>query len=671
MGGYKFCHKCGFELKQDNKLEISKITAENSQLRTFKNKGSWLMAKGQIACRISNSDLDNLDNLSGIVIQEGVTAIIYIDGHEVAKINGGIYNFVEDASISKISNERVVNNHSLKGMAVSVYRSLLKLVTGRKIVEGKNTEKIDENHRTVQDVIRFFNANSIISVYLKADRNFPVIFDMDSATGDFIPMKIRTKVLDAEFVVPMFMRINDFKAFIREYMPDNNSVTVADIYKSISPFVKNLLQRELQNEEIGEFGISLDSQERIVSRLKDLNTFLSGVEIVQILDITCNNEDFDRFRALTRELYCSEKELDYLIRTNEFKNRLASENIAHTLRESRSTLEAEKALDDINRDGLLNRSEMERFKAELFANDEKATLDIERFRMENMASLAKRKWEIEDEFYEIGQRKKKKELGNALEMEDIVRRHEYDKEIEEAGTKNAIIAESLKGQGLVDNYQDEREIKRYEMLMMKQNAALDALRKMEEVEEWKRDKEHSREMDITTLNHQARLQELRSDENLSDEKYFIKHGNLQGDAATVFAASFSAKHNAEQYKREAEEAKEREKKYAEEAWRREQVNDAKNEHYNLMMKELAEKGMDTISSVAVQRIDESRSLKDEYQQQLHHEQDRHDRHQETALNYTAKVTMNDFPREIRICPECGKEVNVKARFCEYCATKLL
>ena len=90
-----------------------------------------------------------------------------------------------------------------------------------------------------------------------------------------------------------------------------------------------------------------------------------------------------------------------------------------------------------------------------------------------------------------------------------------------------------------------------------------------------------------------------------------------------------------------------------------------------MMKELAEKGMDTISSVAVQRIDESRSLKDEYQQQLHHEQDRHDRHQETALNYTAKVTMNDFPREIRICPECGKEVNVKARFCEYCATKLL
>ena len=74
-------------------------------------------------------------------------------------------------------------------------------------------------------------------------------------------------------------------------------------------------------------------------------------------------EDIERFRALSRELYLSESELDYLIRTNEFKNRLSDAQNAQLLGEASSGLEFDKRLDEINKDRLLHEEEIEKFKS--------------------------------------------------------------------------------------------------------------------------------------------------------------------------------------------------------------------------------------------------------------------------------------------------------------------
>lgn len=628
------------------------------------------MAKGQIACRISNSDFENFDSLTGVVIQEGTTAIIYIDGREVAQINAGIYNFVDNSVLDAALDKRIVDSRSLRGAAISAWKGLVKLVMGRKVGEeaAKEAAKDNKYYGTVQNIIRSFNAKSIISVYLKADTNFPLIFDMDSQNGEFVPMRIKTIHLDAEFVAPLFMRINDFKAFIREFMHGNQSVVIADVYNNISPYVKSLLQRELRNEEINDFGISDEAQERIASRLMGLNTFFSGVEIVQVLDISCDNAEFDRFRALSKELYCSEKELEYLRKTNEFKNRLAGETNSQTLIETKDSVALNKALDEINRDGLLNESEMQRFKAQLEADNEKASLDIDRYRLDNQYAFNRRQMEIEDELYEIGLKRKKRELHDTLEMDDLVRRHGYGKDVEDAEAKNRVLEESLKGRSLVDDYEDERKKKDFSLLEEKQKTALDALQRMQEMEEMKNDREHNRKLDFAAIEQQTHLAELRLDENLSDEKYFVKYGKPEGEAATVFAASFSAKHNAEQYQQQLEEAKERERLQAEEALRREKMSDERNFAYAQMVKEMAEKGMETTAAVASQRLDEVRALKDEYKDNLRHEQERHDRHQDTALNYTTRVQPS--VNERKICPHCGKEVSATAKYCEYCSGKL-
>ena len=51
-----------------------------------------------------------------------------------------------------------------------------------------------------------------------------------------------------------------------------------------------------------------------------------GLEIVRIVEISADNEDIQRFNNLSHEMYLSEQELDYLRRTNDFKNRLADVN---------------------------------------------------------------------------------------------------------------------------------------------------------------------------------------------------------------------------------------------------------------------------------------------------------------------------------------------------------
>ena len=76
-----------------------------------------------------------------------------------------------------------------------------------------------------------------------------------------------------------------------------------------------------------------------------------------VVEITTDNEDLERMHVLARELYLSEQELDYLHRTNDFKNRLTTVNI----QQARTDLELHKQLQEIKQDGVLTKDELEMF----------------------------------------------------------------------------------------------------------------------------------------------------------------------------------------------------------------------------------------------------------------------------------------------------------------------
>ena len=112
----KFCTNCGTKLQvtspnitnatydTDNKdcASEKKYILEEHHLETNENNhiAQWNIGKSEIARRISEIDFVNIGTISSILIQPGVTAVIYIDGKEILQLNSGIYRFAPDTVVN-------------------------------------------------------------------------------------------------------------------------------------------------------------------------------------------------------------------------------------------------------------------------------------------------------------------------------------------------------------------------------------------------------------------------------------------------------------------------------------------------------------------------------------------------------------------------------------------
>ena len=674
------------------------MAVEEKGLQIVNNMAQWVIAPGEIARRISPADFENLDNITGISVQKGVSAVIEIDGREIAQISGGDYQFIDNKKVDELLSRRVIDSSSLRGVAVSVWRSLIKFVCGRKIGE---TGSFDSQNRTVGEAIRHINGNADINVYLKVDRAFPSIYgyDKENPQEPFTEMTISAKNGDVQVAVSMLLQISDFHAFVRQYLCDRESVTTMDIQEILALPIKNLLQQELQSEEIDEFGISSNASERIAMRLKNLESYLIGITVKQVVDITCQDEDFKRFRDLSKQLYCSERELDFLRRSNEFRNRLASVNNEQEIREAKTRLEQIKILDEVNRDGLLHKDEMDRFLQTLDIRREEAQLEregaglrIQTERVQKTAEYAKIKMDIEtdllrhqirsessieEEQFKARSRKsvyeteeRKAQIQAEIALNDLLRSHEEDTAIRSARTQNILIEEKLKGQFLADDYAEKARLReidlnkyqediRFAQLKEKQDLALSALERMNADKERSADRAHLRDLEKEQLAQRGRLAEIEAAGRKTPEQLIAEQiRELGGETAVAFVTSLGARQAAEAAadKREAEMAREQAEHTAamyERMIRMQQEAGDKminlsqqsmRTHTDILMeshakdREKAQDTLDRMERISTQRIEEVKEQKEEYRQQMQHEQARIDQTQEKALNYTTQLS---------------------------------
>lgn len=359
------------------------------------NKAVWKLQPGELARHIAPDEWVYVsEHLEGVVIEEGTSAIVYVDGEEVAQMGSGMYVF-DDKHATAAAEEAVLRERESGGGIFSRIRDgLYRLFTGRN--RSDSARERESRQRRVQQIVGRMKRNTIIDVYLKSDRVFPAVFGQshlsDSPTG-YQPYDIQSRYLDIKVGVSMQMQIGDFKEFITNYMMARKSVTVSDVVKSVDGAVYSILRYQLRDVEITERGLDEYTYTSIKEHLKrNLPNLLHGVVVVEVLDIATTNEQLARFRQVEEQLYCSEREYDFLIRTNEFRNRLASEENDQKIREARSEQELRRCLDEVNRDGLLQNDEMEQFVSLLMnqktireatnsADLDRAMLEIERNRL--------------------------------------------------------------------------------------------------------------------------------------------------------------------------------------------------------------------------------------------------------------------------------------------------
>lgn len=379
---------------QQRRLVVDTESVEGVNI--VSGRAIWNIQRGEIAHLITESEFAAADNLKGVIIQEGCTAMVYIDGQLVSMMQAGAYTFPAksqteiqleqrqreiEAQEDELERQRrelqreqdekaraeaqTFASRGVFGEIAAFGRGVMNFLFGKKKDEKPEQRNV-RIQRTVQR-LKMLPAPKVCRVYIVSNRLINIIFgsamDAEGNIG-FCPFVIPTKLVDVNIGVSMQLQINNIQQFVANYLADRNRFTVADLQQELMPGVKAQLTQMLRNLDYQAEGLPEPVVNNLKARLvNSCNERMHGIQVTRVLDITDQSSDFERFRAVERELFASEKELGYLQRTNEFRNRLEQEQNRRQIDQSRNTEELRQSLQAINKDKLLSEDEMEQFVA--------------------------------------------------------------------------------------------------------------------------------------------------------------------------------------------------------------------------------------------------------------------------------------------------------------------
>ena len=380
------CKKCGYPLlpKHDKCPKCGASVIEQAVtpidgVDVVSRKTVWSIAPGQLARRISEKELADCSAVNGVVIQDGVTAAIFVDGQLANVMDGGLYQFNPEKVIERSKtivnlekeSEQQVTKQSFGKRVSSFFTGLM----GSK-KHAESPEKTEKRIESWKEIERESVRRTVVSIYLISNRLFQMAFGFektDDGTCTFKPYRLKAGIMDVEIGVNMQLRISDFNAFRLNYLNDQRQVTVTDLQEMTSPWVQQILTQTLENMQMAATRLTPEQQDQIRQQLKqELEHRLNGIEVVQVMDVTTESDDFEQLRQQEHDLWVSEQEADFYVRKNEFLNRytgyqqeqeLTKQSMTH---DQELNLEREKLnflsdMNKLNQDKLLSDDEMARF----------------------------------------------------------------------------------------------------------------------------------------------------------------------------------------------------------------------------------------------------------------------------------------------------------------------
>lgn len=707
--GAKFCTKCGCKV---GNAPASAVSSEDKKPQVAEDMGTakgriyWNIQPGQIARVITEQEFDSYSKVQGIIISEGTTAYIRANGHTIASISGGTYDFIADAGQPAAELKESVRQ------GWSVLTSLFKS-RSRKAAEAAAGPTPEELYKQQQQAI-LENAKRGVafSVVILLDKAFPLYVGAKQANLDdyatFVPMKIQTRYLEMAVGVNAYFKITDPERFIIHYLTDKQLANNAIVVDEIADTVRVTLQEVLGDQEFKENRIPKELHGAIKERLNEVAAeAFFGISIVRIVEISAENKDLERMAALSRELYLSEQELDYLRRTNDFKNRLADANNSQRLHEANSEAELRRQLDAINRDNLLQENELKIFE-HLLQNERivrEAKSDEEREAA--LAAIAQSQFVREADMQMLKQQKASAiqlmQLRDSIEFERV--RLEGQLDLEEMAERKRLELQTLK-----DDYADRRFNVELQQRRDAANVAMDIEQRQRDMsyEDERRRRELEREEDAEQFRQfmamqqaaenakqnerqheqamqQARLQNAENMERmkwdgareLSEEKVWALQG---GDAAAAYAQS---KYNAEAERQANErlEAQRREMEARLDAERAARDQDSRADKDRMF--EMMNNMMSLAAGNQAQKVNERDQQLRERDERLRRQEQRMDNAYDRALDYTTRNNVQSAANNQQPttnsqqpmaksqqltakCPECGAALVPGERFCGEC-----
>ena len=483
------CPHCGESLiKEDNNTNLP----DANDFSIVKGRAIWNVQKGEIAHLIKETELINTDGLKGVIVQEGCSAIVFMNGIITSIMQAGIYSFPTKEPTPAIrpvvpSEPKVEDKpNDFTGFANGAS------AIGRGIRNFLFSKKKDENPE--QHVKRVERTKEKISklpdfktcrIYIVSNRLFNLFFDLqvdEEGNYDFAPFVIATKTVDAKIAVSLQMQVTNMNEFVDNYLTDQQSVSTVLFQQQLRTCIKSTLAQLLRNLDYQQDGLPEPIVNNLKNRIKSAcNEQLYGIEVTKVLDITDESEDFNRFRSAERDLFVNEKELDYLTRSNEFRNRLEQEKNKQEANQAANAESLRQTLQSINKDKLLSEDEMEQFvmmmdsqkrlrEAKTKQEEYEALSDMKKSRLvkeEDIAALenvlAQNKVS-RDSIVDLMRAQAEQDLAlnkqiAEFKLSDNKKDHDIANELKDALHKGKLASTQLDTKRIIDAYQDERRKK--------------------------------------------------------------------------------------------------------------------------------------------------------------------------------------------------------------------
>lgn len=681
LPGAKFCTTCGAPAATapESAPAPEAQAAEGGELAAVKQKIFWNIQKGEVACRVNESEFVSYDSAQGLIVNDGTTAYIKANGKVLAEIHGGIYDFVDPDELERILESR---RGGAAGALAGGGRFLINALLGRRVKDKFDKSGDPERQRSLDAVIESMKRHEAFSLTLKLDKSFSLVFGSGTAEemAEFKPMTVRTKLLDLQMGLRAIFRISDFERFAEYFLTDERVATTLKIAAKLQPTIQNAVQAVMQDCEVAGTSIPADVVELITAKIVAAGDQFYGLTLERVAEVAASNEDLERLRSLSRELYLSEQELDFLRRTNDFRNRLATETNGQAIADARSDLQLYQGLQEVNKDRLLAEDELDKFYTVLSREKrirdaqseeevEAALSDIEKTGLLREEDVENLRIDIAERRYQRGQVIKLMQLKDEIEFEKVRTAGEGQIAVETMRQGLELQELTLAHRRREDEYSDDRRAKEREQMRAdreaelelddaEMNAQIERLRKVKEInrEDKKMDLDHEREME--RLKQEALDKKARM---TAEQLMAVAAGeNLDSQAAVKFAESFSAGKNVEQVQQAAEA----------------RIADSQRHEDRMleMMREMKEMAT-TMTGHIVQNKDEER---DRYRERMERQEERVDKTQDSALEYATRNNQQAAPKPQpqapqsvgRVCPDCGTVAAQGVRFCAHCGRDL-
>ena len=483
------CPHCGESLiKEDNNTNLP----DANDFSIVKGRAIWNVQKGEIAHLIKETELINTDGLKGVIVQEGCSAIVFMNGIITSIMQAGIYSFPTKEPTPAIrpvvpSEPKVEDKpNDFTGFAngaSAIGRGIRNFLFGKK--KDEKPEQHEKRVERTKEKINKLPDLKTCRIYIVSNRLFNLFFDLqvdEEGNYDFAPFVIATKTVDAKIALSLQMQVTNMNEFVGNYLTDQQSVSTVLFQQQLRTCIKSTLTQLLRNLDYQQDGLPEPIINNLKNRIKSAcNEQLYGIEVTKVLDITDESEDFNRFRSAEHDLFVNEKELDYLTRSNEFRNRIEQEKNKQEANQAANAESLRQTLQSINKDKLLSEDEMEQFvmmmdsqkrlrEAKTKQEEYEALSDMKKSRLvkeEDIAALenvlAQNKVS-RDSIVDLMRAQAEQDLAlnkqiAEFKLSDNKKDHDIANELKDALHKGKLASTQLDTKRIIDAYQDERRKK--------------------------------------------------------------------------------------------------------------------------------------------------------------------------------------------------------------------